>query len=254
MEETKTFDLIPAIDLKNGRCVRLKQGRMDQETMYSENPLEMARHWIDAGAKRLHLVDLDGAYSGRPENTGVIHEITQAFPEVTIQAGGGIRDEDTIQKYLDAGVNYIVLGTRAVSSPHFVSDACIEFPNHIIVSLDVRDGRLATDGWSKLSRHSINDLLPSFQEDGVVAIIFTDISRDGMLASINTQSIESVCEQAAVPVIAAGGITDLKDIKALCKIAASGLSGAIIGRALYEKTLDFAAAVKVAGTLEKHSG
>ena len=245
------MELIPAIDLKNGRCVRLQRGDMNQETMYSENPVEVARHWVACGATRLHLVDLDGAHSGKPENTDIIHEIAQTFPEVVIQAGGGIRDEDTIQEYLDAGVNYIVLGTRAVSEPHFVSDACIEFPNHIIVSLDAKDGRLAINGWSKLSRHHIDDLLPSFQENGVVSIIFTDIGRDGMLSNIDTKGIKSVCNLSAVPVIAAGGITDLDDIRALCKIADSGLTGAIIGKALYEETIDFSAAMKLVNSRKK---
>ena len=204
------MELIPAIDLKNGRCVRLRQGQMDQETLYSESPVEVARHWIGCGATRLHLVDLDGACSGRPENTDIIHEIAQTFPDVVIQAGGGIRDEDTIQEYFDAGVSYIVLGTRAVSEPHFISDACIEFPNRIIVSLDAKNGRLATDGWSKLSKHHIDDLLPDFQEDGVAYIIFTDITRDGMLTNVDTDHIRSICDLSAVPVIAAGGITDLR--------------------------------------------
>ncbi|MGV0006003.1 MAG: 1-(5-phosphoribosyl)-5-[(5-phosphoribosylamino)methylideneamino]imidazole-4-carboxamide isomerase [Candidatus Porifericomitaceae bacterium WSBS_2022_MAG_OTU9] len=248
------MELIPAIDLRNGRCVRLRQGRLDQETLYSENPVEVASHWVDSGARRLHLIDLDGAHSGKPENTDVIHEIVQSFPDITIQVGGGIRDEDTIQKYFDAGVTYIVLGTRAVSSPHFVSDACIEFPNHIIVSLDAKNGRLATDGWSKLSRHHIDDLLPSFREDGVAAIIFTDISRDGMLTNVDTKRIESICNLAAVPIIAAGGITDLSDIEALCNISDSGLAGAIIGKALYENTLDFATALKIADANKENSG
>lgn len=238
--------LIPAIDIKDGRCVRLRQGRMDQATVYSENPVEMAERWVTAGAKRLHLVDLDGAIAGKPENADVIHEIAEAFPGIPIQVGGGIRDEDTIQTYLDVGVKYVIVGTKAITTPHFVSDICLEFPGHIIVGLDAKNGKLATNGWSKLSHHGARDMARRFEEEGVAAIIFTDIGRDGMMNSINIEATLEVCREVAIPVIASGGITNLDDIRSLCEVAAEGIAGAITGRAIYEGTLDFAAAQKLA--------
>ena len=170
--------LIPAIDIKDGKCVRLRQGRMDDETIYSDDPVATAARWVAAGARRLHVVDLNGAFEGSPVNSEVIREISQAFPQVPVQVGGGIRDEETIQTYLDAGVRYVIVGTKAVTTPHFVSDICLEFPGHVIVGLDVRDGKVAIEGWSKLSRHDAVDLARHFEEDGVEAIIFTDIRRD----------------------------------------------------------------------------
>lgn len=238
--------LIPAIDIKNGRCVRLRQGRMDEETIYGENPLEMAKRWIDAGARRLHIVDLDGAIAGRPENADIIHEIAETYPDIPIQVGGGIRDEDTIQTYLDVGVSYVIVGTKAVTTPHFVSDICLEFPGHIIVGLDAKDGKLATNGWSKLSHHDAADMAQRFEEDGVAAIIFTDICRDGMMNSVNVKATVEICRQVTIPVFASGGITNMDDIRALCKAAEEGIAGAITGRAIYEGTLDFAAAQKLA--------
>ena len=238
--------LIPAIDIKDGRCVRLRQGRMDQETVYGENPLEMAKRWIDAGARRLHIVDLDGAIAGRPENADIIHEIAEIYPDIPIQVGGGIRDEDTIQTYLDVGVSYVIVGTKAVTTPHFVSDICLEFPGHIIVGLDAKDGKLAINGWSKLSHHDAADMAQRFEEDGVAAIIFTDISRDGMMNSVNVKATVEICRQVTIPVIASGGITNMDDIRALCKAADEGIAGAITGRAIYERTLGFAAAQKLA--------
>ena len=142
--------IIPAIDIKNGKCVRLSQGQMDQETIYSENPLDVANKWVEEGAERIHIVDLDGAIEGKPVNVDIIHSIVEAYPNIPLQVGGGIRDEDTIQTYLDVGVSYVIIGTRAVTTPHFVSDVCLEFPGHIIVGLDAKNGKLATDGWSKL--------------------------------------------------------------------------------------------------------
>ncbi len=241
--------LIPAIDIKDGRCVRLRQGQMDQETVYSEDPLAMARRWVEAGARRLHIVDLDGAMAGKPENADVIHEIAEAFPGVPIQVGGGIRDEDTIQTYLDVGVSYVIVGTKAVTTPHFVSDICLEFPGHIIVGLDAKNGKLATNGWSKLSHHGVIDMAKRFEDDGVAAIIFTDIGRDGMMSSVNVEATVELCREVTVPVIASGGITNLDDIRALCKAAEEGIAGAITGRAIYEGTLDFAAAQKLADKL-----
>jgi phosphoribosylformimino-5-aminoimidazole carboxamide ribotide isomerase len=238
--------LIPAIDIKDGKCVRLRQGRMDDETIYADNPLDMAKRWVDAGARRLHLVDLDGALVGEPVNAGVVHDIAEAFPDVPIQIGGGIRDEDTIQTYLNAGVSYVIIGTKAVTAPHFVSDVCLEFPGHIIVGLDAKDGKVATDGWSKLSRHDAIDMAKHFEDDGVVSIIFTDIGRDGMMNSVNTEATLELCKQITIPVIASGGITNLDDIRALSQVAEEGIEGAITGRAIYEGTLDFAEGQKLA--------
>ncbi len=238
--------LIPAIDIKDGKCVRLRQGRMDDETIYADNPLDMAKRWVDAGARRLHLVDLDGALAGKPVNAGIVHDIAEAFPDVPIQIGGGIRDEDTIQAYLSAGVSYVIIGTRAVTTPHFVSEVCLEFPGHIIVGLDAKDGKVATDGWSKLSRHDALDMAKHFENDGVVSIIFTDIGRDGMMNSVNTEATVELCRHINIPVIASGGITNLDDIRSLSEAAEEGIEGAITGRAIYEGTLDFAEAQKLA--------
>lgn len=238
--------IIPAIDIKDGKCVRLRQGQMDEETVYCMDPLEVAKRWVDAGARRLHVVDLNGATAGRPENADIIHEIAELFPKVPIQVGGGIRNEDTIQTYLDAGVKFVIIGTKAVTTPHFISDICLEFPGHIIVGLDARDGKLATNGWSKLSHHDAADMALRFEDEGVAAIIFTDIGRDGMLTSVNIKATVELSRQISIPVIASGGITNLDDIRNLCKVAEEGIEGAITGRAIYEKTLDFAEAQKLA--------
>ena len=243
--------LIPAIDLKGGKCVRLVQGDMEKDTIYSDDPLSMAARWVDEGAKRLHVVDLDGAFGGAPVNRQVIHEIASTFPNVEIQAGGGIRDEDTIQSYLDAGVSYVILGTKAVTAPHFVSDVCIEFPKHIIVGLDVRDGKVAIDGWSKLSRHDAIDLALQFENDGVEAIIYTDIGRDGMMMGLNIESTAALARELKIPVIASGGVTNLEDIRALADVADDGVVGAITGKAIYEGTLDFSEAQRLANELTR---
>ncbi len=241
--------IIPAIDIKNGKCVRLKQGQMNQETVYSDDPVVMADKWVKAGAKRLHLVDLDGAVNGTPSNADVINDIAKAFPDVPIQVGGGIRDEEVIQTYLDIGVSYVIIGTRAVTTPHFVSDVCLEFPGHIIVGLDAKNGKLATDGWSKLSHHDANDMAQRFEDEGVAAIIFTDIGRDGMMNSVNVQATVDICKNITIPVIASGGITNLDDIRALCEAGEENIFGAITGRAIYEGTLDLAEAQKLANEL-----
>jgi phosphoribosylformimino-5-aminoimidazole carboxamide ribotide isomerase len=243
--------LIPAIDIKDGKCVRLRQGKMDDETIYSENPLEVARRWANEGARRIHIVDLDGARSGKPVNAEIVHAIRDELPDTIIQVGGGIRDEDTIQTYLNAGVNFVIIGTRAVTTPHFVSDICLEFPGHIIVGLDARDGKLATEGWSKLSNHDVIDIAQRFEEDGVASIIFTDIGRDGMMTTVNIEATLDLCNQITIPVIASGGISGMDDIKALCEVADEGIEGAITGRAIYEGTLDHAAAQKY---LNENSG
>jgi phosphoribosylformimino-5-aminoimidazole carboxamide ribotide isomerase len=234
--------LIPAIDLKGGKCVRLRQGRMDDVTEFSDDPLSVAERWVDAGARRLHIVDLDGAAVGRPVNAGVVREIAGQFPDVPIQIGGGIRDEDTVQAYLEAGVQYAIIGTKAVSVPHFVNDLCLEFPGHIIVGLDAKDGRVAIDGWSKLSHHDVIDIAQRFEQDGVAAIVYTDISRDGMMVGVNVEDTVKLASAVHVPVIASGGVTSLEDIRALCGVAEEGVTGVIIGRALYEGTIDLRSA------------
>lgn len=240
--------LIPAIDLKDGKCVRLRQGRMDEDTVFSDDPVAVAARWVAAGAKRLHLVDLDGAFAGKPKNADIITAIVAAFPDVPVQIGGGIRDEDTIQAYLDAGVEYVIIGTKAVNAPHFVRDIAMEYPRRIIVGLDAKDGKVAIDGWSKLSRHDVIDLAQHFEEDGVEAIIYTDISRDGMMSGVNVEATARLARAIRIPVIASGGITNIEDIRALGAVASDGIIGAITGRAIYEGTLDFAEAEKLAET------
>ncbi len=241
--------LIPAIDLKDGKCVRLRQGRMEDATIFSDDPVAMAGRWVEAGARRLHLVDLNGAFEGKPMNRDVIHAIAEAFPNLPIQVGGGIRDEETVQTYLEAGVQFVIIGTKAVNHPGFVGDLCAEFPGHVIVGLDAKDGKVAMDGWSKLSKHDVVDMARHFEEDGVSAIIYTDIGRDGMMSGVNVDATVKLARAVNIPIIASGGITNLEDIRALCGVADEGISGAITGRAIYEGTLDFAAAQKLADEL-----
>ncbi len=243
--------LIPAIDLKDGKCVRLRQGRMDQDTVFSDDPVAVAARWVKAGARRLHIVDLNGAFAGKPVNAAVIEAIAAAHPELPLQVGGGIRDEETVEAYLAAGVRYVILGTKAVNTPHFVSDLCVEFPGHIIVGLDAKDGKVAIDGWSKLSGHDVVDLAQRFEDDGIEAIIYTDIGRDGMLSGVNIEATVRLANSISIPVIASGGITNLDDIRRLCKVTDHGIVGAITGRAIYEGTLDFAEAQKLADELGK---
>jgi phosphoribosylformimino-5-aminoimidazole carboxamide ribotide isomerase len=238
--------LIPAIDLKDGKCVRLRQGRMEDETVFSDDPVAVAGRWVEAGAKRLHIVDLNGAFSGRPVNIDLIRRIVTEYPDILVQVGGGIRDEETIQTYLDAGVSYVIIGTKAVTAPHFVNDACLEFPGHILVGLDARGGKLALDGWSKLSHHGVLDLAQRFEKDGVEGIIYTDIGRDGMLTGVNVEATADLARSINVPVIASGGVATLEDIRSLCRVAGDGVIGAILGRALYTGAVDFAAAQQVA--------
>ncbi|MFM8333771.1 MAG: 1-(5-phosphoribosyl)-5-[(5-phosphoribosylamino)methylideneamino]imidazole-4-carboxamide isomerase [Candidatus Methylumidiphilus sp.] len=240
--------LIPAIDLKDGKCVRLRQGRMEDDTVFSDDPVAVAGRWVAAGAKRLHLVDLDGAFAGVPRNGALIHAIREAYPGVPIQVGGGIRDEETIQGYLNAGVDFVIIGTKAVSEPHFISDIAAEFPGHIIIGLDAKDGKVAIDGWSKLSHHDVIDLAQRFEDDGVEAIVYTDISRDGMMGGVNIDATARLARAIHIPVIASGGITSIDDIRALGEIVAEGVIGAITGRAIYEGTLDFEEGRKLAET------
>ncbi len=243
--------LIPAIDLKDGKCVRLRQGKMDDETVFSDDPVAMAQRWVEAGARRLHIVDLDGAVQGRPANAEIIHRIVDAVPDIPVQVGGGIRDDDTIQAYLNSGVSYVIIGTTAVTEPHFVSDVCVEFPGHIIVGLDAKDGKVAINGWSKLSHHDVIDMAQHFQRDGVEAIIYTDISRDGMMGGVNIEATVKLAQSITIPVIASGGISNMDDVRKLCAVEDEGIVGAISGRALYEGTLDLAAAQKVADELSQ---
>jgi phosphoribosylformimino-5-aminoimidazole carboxamide ribotide isomerase len=241
--------LIPAIDLKDGKCVRLRQGRMEDETVFGDDPVAVAQRWVDAGARRLHMVDLNGAFAGKPVNAAVIRAVAEAFPDLPIQVGGGIRDEETVQAYLDAGVQYAIIGTKAVSAPHFVNDLCVEFPGHIIVGLDAKDGMVAIDGWSKLSHHPVIDMAQRFEDDGVEAIVFTDIGRDGMMNGVNIESTVELAQAIRIPVIASGGITTIDDVQALCDVADEGIMGAITGRAIYEGSLDLGEAQRLADRL-----
>ena len=232
--------LIPAIDLKDGHCVRLKQGDMQDSTTFGEDPAAMARRWVDAGARRLHLVDLNGAFAGKPVNEGAIKAIlAEVGEEIPVQLGGGIRDLDTIERYLDDGLSYIIIGTAAVKNPGFLRDACTAFGGHIIVGLDARDGKVATDGWSKLTGHEVIDLARKFQDYGVEALIYTDIGRDGMLSGINIEATVKLAEALTIPVIASGGLSNLADVERLCAVADVGIDGVICGRAIYTGDLDF---------------
>ncbi len=247
--------IIPALDIKDGHCVRLKQGKMSDVTVFSEDPVGMARHWKAEGARRLHLVDLNGAAAGKPKNESVIRAILQAlgdFPPV--QLGGGIRDLDTIEHYLDLGVGYIIIGTAAVKNPGFLQDACTAFSGHIIVALDAKDGKVAVEGWSKMTGHDVVDLAKKFQDYGVEAIIYTDIGRDGMLTGVNVEATLKLARELRVPVIASGGLTSVEDIKALCKVESEGIDGVITGRAIYQGRLDFKKAQAEADKLGKGKG
>lgn len=240
--------LIPAIDLKDGKCVRLRQGRMEDSTVFSDDPVAMAARWVDAGARRLHLVDLNGAFAGRPVNAQVIRRIAQTFPDLPIQVGGGIREEQTVETYLDAGVRFVIIGTKAVQEPGFINDLCVEYAGHIIVGLDAKDGRVAVDGWSKLSKHDVIDLARIFERYGVEAIVYTDISRDGMMQGVNIQATVRLAQAISIPVIASGGVSTLEDVRALCAVESEGVMGAIIGRALYDGAIDLVEAQRLVNT------
>lgn len=235
--------IIPAIDLKDGQCVRLKQGLMDEATIFSSSPGQQAAHWLAQGARRLHVVDLNGAFAGRPKNESAIKEIVSALGgEIPIQLGGGIRDLDTIERCLDDGVDYVIIGTAAVKNPGFLHDACSAFPGQIIVGLDARDGKVAVDGWSKLTGHDVIDLAKKCEDYGVEGIIYTDIGRDGMLSGINVEATVRLAQALRIPVIASGGLSAMADIRALCAVEQEGIFATIAGRAIYDGSLDFAAA------------
>lgn len=244
--------LIPAIDLKDGHCVRLRQGVLDDVTVFSEDPAAMAEQWLDQGARRLHLVDLNGAFAGKPKNKAAIKAILDVVDgEIPVQIGGGIRDLDTIETYLDLGIRYVIIGTAAVKTPGFLRDACNAFPGSIIVGLDAKDGRVATDGWSKVSKHDVLDLAKKFESYGCESIIYTDIGRDGMLNGVNIEATVRLAQHVNIPVIASGGVTDIKDIQALCAVEDEGVEGVILGRSIYEGTLNFAEAQTFA---DEHEG
>jgi phosphoribosylformimino-5-aminoimidazole carboxamide ribotide isomerase len=244
--------LIPAIDLKDGQCVRLKQGDMDQATVFSKDPAAMARHWVNQGARRLHLVDLNGAFAGKPKNEAAIRAIIEEVgDEIPVQLGGGIRDLNTIERYLDDGLSFVIIGTAAVKNPGFLQDACTAFGGHIIVGLDAKDGKVATDGWSKLTGHEVIDLAQKFEDYGCEAIIYTDIGRDGMLQGINIEATVRLAQSVKIPVIASGGLSKIGDIDLLCEVEEHGIEGVICGRAIYAGELDFAAAQSRADALRE---
>ncbi len=235
--------LIPAIDLKGGQCVRLRQGQMNDATVFSDDPVSMAKKWADEGAQRLHVVDLDGAVKGQPINIKVVEQIAAAI-EIPVQIGGGIRDEETVQRYLNAGVQYIIIGTKAVNTPHFLHDLCLEFPRHIIVGLDAKDGRVALNGWTKLTGHAVIETAQHCERDGVEAIIYTDIGRDGMMKGFNADATRDLAKAVKTPIFASGGVSSMDDIRKLKELEPDGVAGAVIGRALYEGSLNFKDCVK----------
>ncbi|MEC7596684.1 MAG: 1-(5-phosphoribosyl)-5-[(5-phosphoribosylamino)methylideneamino]imidazole-4-carboxamide isomerase [Pseudomonadota bacterium] len=231
--------IIPAIDLKDGQCVRLRQGLMSDTTVFSDDPIEMATKWVNEGARRLHLVDLNGAFEGKPVNADCVNKITQSFPEIPVQIGGGIRDLKIANKYIEVGISYLIIGTMAVTHPEFVSELCREFPGKIIVGLDAKNGFVATDGWAKLTDINVIDLSKKFEQDGVSSIIYTDIARDGMLQGVNVMATVDLAKKTPIPIIASGGIANLDDIAVLLKNTHHNIIGAITGRAIYEGSLNF---------------
>jgi phosphoribosylformimino-5-aminoimidazole carboxamide ribotide isomerase len=237
--------LIPAIDLKDGKCVRLEQGNMNSATTFGDNPAAMARRWLEAGARRLHLVDLNGAFAGKPVNEAAVKAIVREVgDQIPVQMGGGLRDLDIIERYLDDGLSYVIIGTAAVKNPGFLKDACTAFGGHVIVGLDAKDGKVATDGWSKLTGHEVIDLAKKFEDYGVEGVVYTDIGRDGMLTGLNIEATVKLAQALTIPVYASGGLSGLADIEKLCAVEQEGVHGVICGRALYNGALDFAVAQK----------
>lgn len=241
--------IIPAIDIKDGKCVRLKQGDMERATIYSDDPVIMAKRWIQEGARRLHIVDLDGASRGEPVNADIIHKITEIHPEVPVQVGGGIRNEQTAGVYIQAGVRYVIIGTQAVRNPSMIGGLCAKYPGRVIVGLDAHNGKIAIEGWSEVLQHSAIGMALQFENIGVDSIIYTDIARDGMLQGVNVEATAALAQAANMPVIASGGVSNLDDVRLLAAHSQSGIIGVITGRALYEGTLDFRVAQKLADKL-----
>ncbi|MBB3060624.1 1-(5-phosphoribosyl)-5-[(5-phosphoribosylamino)methylideneamino]imidazole-4-carboxamide isomerase [Microbulbifer rhizosphaerae] len=241
--------VIPAIDLKDGQCVRLRQGEMEDATVFSDDPLATAQHWVDEGARRLHLVDLNGAFAGNPVNGEAVTAIAKQFPQLPVQIGGGIRDLDTVEKYLDAGVTWAIIGTAAVKNPQLVKEACREFEEHIIVGLDAKDGLVATEGWAEVSDVQATELAKRFADCGVSAIVYTDIARDGMMQGVNIPATLEMARAVQIPIIASGGVSSIEDIQKL--LEAGEIYGAISGRAIYEDKLDLRAAQQLCDDWEK---
>jgi phosphoribosylformimino-5-aminoimidazole carboxamide ribotide isomerase len=212
---------------------------MEDTTVFSNNPTEMASKWVAEGARRLHLVDLNGAFEGKPINADCVNEITKSFPDLPVQIGGGIRDLQTANAYIEAGISYLIIGTMAVTNPDFVEKLCDEFPNKIIVGLDANNGLVATDGWAKQTDIDVVELSKKYEQYGVNSIVYTDIARDGMMQGVNVEATANLAKKTSIPIIASGGITNLDDIAALLKNAHHGIMGAITGRAIYEGQLDF---------------
>ena len=240
------MEIIPAIDFKDGKVVNLKQGQLDETTTYSDDPVGMADHWVEQGCERLHLVDLDGAFDGRPRNAEAISRIAANHPGLKIQLGGGIRSAEIIESYLEAGVDYLIIGTRAVTEPEFVGEMCRRFPGHIIVGLDGLHGMVAINGWKEVTEISVKSLALLFESDGIEAIVYTDIGKDGMMGGVNLHATKDLANTVSVPIIASGGVTDIADIEALLNAGhrvTGGITGVITGRAIYEGTLDLAEAI-----------
>ncbi len=238
--------IIPAIDLKDGACVRLKQGRMEDDTVFSNDPIGVAAQWVEQGARRLHLVDLNGAFAGEPVNGEIVRAIATRWPQLPVQIGGGIRSLETIEAYVRAGVSYVILGTKAVKEPSFVREACKAFPGRVIVGIDAKDGWVATDGWAEVSSIQAVDLARQFKADGISAIVYTDIARDGMMQGVNVEATAKLARDSGLPIIASGGVTNLDDVRRLLTVQGDGVIGTITGRAIYEGTLDLAEAQALA--------
>ena len=241
--------VIPAIDIKNGQCVRLRQGDLNDDTVFSSDLLAVAEQWVEQGARRLHIVDLDGAVSGEPVHLESIRAICKNHPQLPVQIGGGIRTIQTAQAYFDAGVSYLIIGTKAVNEPQFIELLTSKFPQKIIVGLDARDGLVAVDGWTKTLDKTVSQVARWFESMQVGAIIYTDIARDGMLTGVNIDATFELAQSTHLPVIASGGIKDIDDIKTLAELPKPGVAGAITGRAIYEGTLDFVQAQSYADEL-----
>ncbi len=241
------LQLLPAIDLKEGQCVRLRQGRMEDSTVFSDDPVAMAGQWVEQGCNRLHLVDLDGAFKGKPMHSTVVNAISKKYPDLPIQIGGGIRNIDTVEEYLAAGVSYVIIGTQAVRQPEFVTELCQKFPGHIIVGIDAKDGMVAVEGWAEASATAADELAKKFEDQGVSSIVYTDISRDGMMQGVNVEATANLAGAISIPVIASGGVTNINDIMRINEVKESGIEGVIMGRALYEGTLTMAEAIAYLG-------